>query len=272
MSSVRELETLMTMPTESWLTRAIERPASMDHIVRWFLDFLCTTAQYHLHAPRGVFDEVREHLDWARQQNDTFVPQFFFFSLYAHFEEVRSAVNRIEMKACAGISLVTLAPLGNCIQDIIAEAQMHNFCVENIAQVSASIRDAMALVAAARSPVVIAFPGFDEKNYIDKKNRRESCPVRYATMHAEMRHKATAIEKLARQLSTISADNPQRLVIDKRACRQHPFLAHVSFYREGKRRRVQDAMKEIAAGLHQDDGRDTIVKGEEYEEEETEYV
>ena len=228
---------------ESLLDLSLEYPKTLPTAIRGIHQFLIKTCHYDEHAPPGMFQDYEQHLAWAEREGDMLLIQWMFFSLYAHFPEVREFVHRVEKDVRgANIPDEHLAQVHRFVKAVVKDAQNHNFKVSNVVGILEEVRRMMSLGVAARWQVVLGFPGFDDKAFIDTQSRESSCPPRYLSMHSAWSNRTNNIREM---LVGFRQRNPAKLEEFFRTSeRMYPLLGLMHFHVGWKRKRYREAVQE----------------------------
>ncbi len=226
------------LPLESQFDRAFQAPHTLGTLMRKWIAWLQREARYDEHQLPRMFDELGEHIAWAEARADWDLVRFLFFSLYAHYPEVRRFVNEVEKRARPGTTDLTLFRLGEFVRAVVCDAQTHDFRADNAASIVAHVNQMLVLGVVARWPCVLTHPGFDDKAMIDTGERRLSCPRRLVDAYDANALRARQLQQLLARADALDAEARTRLLDE--LPKRFAWLSAARYYPSGKRVRQRD--------------------------------
>lgn len=233
---------LSAVPIESLFDRAFQAPHTLGSLIRKWILWLKGIAHYDDYQLPEMFDDVERQLAWAESRHDWILVRFLYFSLYAHYPEVRRFVNEVEKRARPGTSDVSLFRLGEYVRAVLCDAQTHDFRADNAARIMAHVEQALVLGVVCRWPCILAHTGFDDKAMIDTGERRASCPRRLVDAYDAH---ATHVRQLNQALQRSAQLDPQasrRLLSE--LPKRFSWLSAACYHPYGRQLRQRDAEEE----------------------------
>lgn len=185
--------------------RSIADPRSVfDLIEKHFFGFL-ERVGYEQYARAGLLTRLKDHLCWARENNEPLVAFFYFWFLYATIDEVMHAVDAVERRAKPWMSEETLTRIREFAKSRMWDLRTTAFLPQNAKAIATKLRHSMIIAVVCRDGHVLDAPEPDPREVI-RLETIELGPKLFREQLEDVRETARRSERIARVVSSMKME------------------------------------------------------------------